>query len=110
MAVRSRAIVLNMAIDSSGKLIYTVPADRTLIIKSASFNNTGAAAAYYELRAGTSGANARQLMEQVNGQWCYHRDLLLIFNPGTNLYAHSDVLAATTRLSLYGALLVGAPA
>lgn len=99
-----------MAIDSAAKLIYTVPADRTLIIKSASFNNTGTVAAYYEIRAGTSGAGARQIMEQVNGGWCYHRDLLLIFNPGTAIHAHSDVLAGTSRISLYGALLAGAPA
>lgn len=112
MAVRSRRLggptFLTVTTDV---LIYTVPADRTALIKSVSIANNSAGSAAIRVGIGGTGTGAVILrtgtVAATSGLVLVGLDLVAM--PGEAVYVAASVANALT-VSLHGAQLLGTPA
>lgn len=110
MAVRSKRLVGPALVSTTDPtLIYTVPANRTALIKGCTFTDPVAAnpVTICYLMTGT-GANSRFFSIDVGGGWvAWNGGLPFVFGPGVTIYAHSPTLKASLRVTLFGAELDG---
>lgn len=115
MAVRSRRIVGPQLVTNSAALLFTVPADRTLIVRQLSIHNSSSTL-NQRVRLHVNGATTvfRWLRTadmapldvlQLEGWWA--------FNPGDTIQGTAEISYSGSTgpyATLFGSLLDGAPA
>lgn len=109
MAVRSRRFLGAQAIPVAVTALYTVPAGRTLVVRTLRVVNTHTVNTYtFSLWWPTSAVGSTQFqtvalgpgLTWTNTDWC-------VLNPGDVLYGQSSNTGV--KISGYGALLLGEP-
>lgn len=110
MAVRSNRIYGPQSIPIAQTQLYTVAAGRTLIIRRLSVVNTHATIAYsFQLWWPSNAANAEQYPGVVvQPRSRYVDDGWQALRPGDVIWGQASV-ASALRITIYGALLLGAP-
>lgn len=109
MPVRSRRLFLATGVGTSNVTAYTVPADRTAVLKTLSISNTAALANTLFLQSNASGSfqdyGAVAAIPGSGGLEVVN--LFMVWHPGEVI----RVRAANSGLNIYasGALLFGAP-
>lgn len=99
MAVRSKRIVGPVLVPvNTDHLLYTVPADRTALVKLVTVANTSGATVTFSMGVGGTGAG-QQVLGQTNitanadGQF----DLVFVFNPGDAVYVRAGTANVIRR-------------
>lgn len=108
MAVRSRRVLGPTTLGLSVVTLYTVPADRTLLIRSHDVHNRLVTAQVWVLYVnGTTSADVIA-SGSLAGQTSIHFDAVRILNPGDTLRGNANIINALA-VTVYGSLLDGAP-
>lgn len=108
MAVRSRRVAGPTTLATSSGVIYTVPAGRTLIVRSITLYNRGAnSTSSLVMINGTTGAECIWLVSLAT-QTSTSFVVPLVLNPGDVLRAHTTQ-ATHVAMTVFGSLLLGEP-
>lgn len=108
MAVRSRRILGPVVLPVVAAVIYTVPADRTLLIRTCTFFNNTAVPQTTRVGTSASAANSVYWVALPAGPVIAVFTHQVILNPGDQLWGLSTTGVSVCHL--FGSLLDGAPA
>lgn len=108
MAVRSRRLAGPVLSSAVGVLAYTVPNDRTAIIKEVWLYNNGGGVTTAHISVNGLNSAQRIWSTPVNAGSDARRASELTLNPGDTISV-LDTVGTNCRLWLFGALLDGAP-
>lgn len=108
MAVRSRRIAGPVLSSGAGVTAYTVPADRTAIVKELWLYNNGGGVTTAHISINGTASAQRIWTTPVNAASDARRASELTLNPGDTIHV-LDTVGTNCRLWLFGALLEGAP-
>lgn len=106
MAVRSKRILGPVALPAAAAGIYTVPAGRTLVVRTVTFFNNTGAAQICRLSTTASAANSVAYANVLAATPAIFEHWMA-FNPGDTIFGFST--AGTAVVHIFGALLLGEP-
>lgn len=108
MAVRSRRVLGPTTLGLVVTTLYTVPAGRTLLVRSHDVHNRLATAQVWVLYVNGSTAADVIASGSLAGQTSQHFDAVRILNPGDTLRGNANIINAI-GVTVYGSLLDGEP-
>jgi len=109
VTVRSRRVFGPSVVTAAGyRLLYTVPAGRTLVVRRLAFaaRTANHVFAWFYVNAGAVN-NLVRFLDIPAGTWSVSDDTWWVLNPGDTLYCYCN--PEDTVVTLFGALLDGAP-
>lgn len=108
MAVRTRRVLGPVTLGLTVTTLYTVPAERTLIIRSTDVHNRLPTAQVWVLYVNGSTSADVVASGSLAGQTSLNVPAYRVLNPGDTLRGNANIINAL-GVTVYGSLLFGAP-